>query len=514
LNFKFCNFKSASRLGYIVKRLPLLLLVFGLACAAPTKLNKASQKSIEKLRYQIDAILQDSTLHQTRTGIKVVSLTTGEVLYAKDSQLLFHPASNMKLLTTAAALSKLGPDFRFKTILYADTSSFADSTIFGNLYLKGFANPSLTTQDLWWMVRQLKEMGVTKITGDLICDQSYLDDLYYGAGWMWDDASDRDFAPIGALSVNHNSVTIKVQPASEIGDSLIVQLDPPTSYMKIANYGVTVDSTDTTRLKAFKVERKWRERENTVVVEGGLTPQTKQEEFVIEVVEPALYLGTLLAEIMASEHIEFSGNILKEVIPSACVELVKHSSPPLSTLIIHTNKETSNLYAELILKTLGAEIRGNPGTAEKGLSVIKLFFHEFGVDTTSFELADGSGVSRYNVIAPDQIIELLKAVHKDFRVQAEFKASLPIAGVDGTLKNRMKNTPAAGKLRAKTGTLRGVSTLSGYTTTADGEPLAFSMMMEHFVVPTSKIREIQDRIGAVISGFHRKVVTKAIEYSE
>ncbi|MFQ5865997.1 MAG: D-alanyl-D-alanine carboxypeptidase/D-alanyl-D-alanine-endopeptidase, partial [bacterium] len=428
------------------------LLFFIFACAAPAKLDKSSisKQSIEELRHQIDAILQDSLLHQTRTGIKVVSLNTGEVLYAKDSHLLFHPASNMKLLTTAAALSKLGPNFRFKTILYADTSSFEDRTIFGNLYLKGFASPDLSTQDLWWMVQRLKEQGVKKITGDLICDESYLDDLYYGAGWMWDDASDADFAPIGALTVNDNCVTVKVRPGLTIGDTLLCHVEPPTSYVKIENRGVTVDSSDTTLINDFKVQRKWRERENTVVVEGGLTPQSGQKEFIIEVVEPALYVGTLFAEMMALEYIEFSRNIFKGVIPDTCVELVKNISPPLSTLIIHTNKQTSNLYAELILKTLGAELLGSPGTAEKGLSVIKLLFHEIGVDTTSFRLADGSGVSRYNVISPDQIIELLKAMHEDFRVQAEFKASLPIAGVDGTLRNRMKNTPAEGKLRAKT----------------------------------------------------------------
>ncbi|MFQ6114752.1 MAG: D-alanyl-D-alanine carboxypeptidase, partial [bacterium] len=196
LRFHFLNYPFTLRFRYILKWLPFLLLIV-FACAAPTKLRKtsASDKSIANLRQQIDAMLQDSSLSQTRTGVKVVSLSTGEVLYAKDSQLLFHPASNMKLLTTAAALSRLGPNFRFKTILCADTSSLADSTISGNLYLKGFADPGLTTRDLWWMVQQLKEQGVKKITGDLICDDSYLDDLYYGAGWMWDDASDPDFAP-------------------------------------------------------------------------------------------------------------------------------------------------------------------------------------------------------------------------------------------------------------------------------------------------------------------------------
>ncbi|MFQ5772193.1 MAG: D-alanyl-D-alanine carboxypeptidase/D-alanyl-D-alanine-endopeptidase, partial [bacterium] len=305
-----------------------------------------------------------------------------------------------------------------------------------------------------------------------------------------------------------NCVTVRLKPGKNIGDTLMVAMEPPTTYMKIENFGTTVDTTDTTRLKEFKVERKWRPPENTIVVEGGLALHSKEREFVIDVVDAALYTGTLFAEFIQQQNIDFKGKILKGVIPDTSVQLVTHLSQPFTQTLINTNKVSDNLSAELILKTLGAEEKGTPGTAKKGISTINEFFYEIGVDSTTFELADGSGVSRYNVISPDLIIALLQTMHKDFRVQAEFKTSLPIAGVDGTLKNRMKNTPAEGKLRAKTGSLRGVSALSGYTTTADGELLAFSMIMEHFVVPTSKIREIQDRIGALISGFSRKGLLK------
>ncbi|MFQ5584873.1 MAG: D-alanyl-D-alanine carboxypeptidase/D-alanyl-D-alanine-endopeptidase [Calditrichia bacterium] len=170
---------------------------------------------------------------------------------------------------------------------------------------------------------------------------------------------------------------------------------------------------------------------------------------------------------------------------------------------MNTNKESDNLSAELILKTAGAELNNAPGTAKKGISAIYEFLDEIGIDSTSYKLADGSGVSRYNLVTPDLIIELLKAMHRDFRVQAEFKTSLSIAGVDGTLKRRMKNTAAEDKLRAKTGSLEGVSSLAGYTATADGETLAFSMIMEHFVVSNASIRKIQDRIGVLISAFSR-----------
>jgi PBP4 family serine-type D-alanyl-D-alanine carboxypeptidase len=488
------------------------ILVFYLAlhfllssCALSKKLNSpvSPATSLSELRQQIDAILEDSSLSQSRTGIKIVSLQSGETWYARDSHLLFHPASNMKLLTTAAGLKVLGTNYKFKTELRTDTTASADSAI-GNLYFKGYGNPALNLQDLWWMVFKLKELGVTRITGDLVCDESYFDDFYFGEGWMHEEASSWYWPPISALTVNRNCVVVKVTPGKSVGDSLVVTLEPATEYLKIENTGVTVDSTDTLSTQKFKVERKWRQQENTIVVEGGVPTSSKAKEFIVEVVEPARYAGTLLSQLLASEHISFSGEVRKGTTPDTTEVLVNHSSAPFSNLIQHTNKVSDNLFAELILKTLGAETRGAPGTAEKGISAIHRFFSETGIDTTRLSLADGSGVSRYDLISPDQIMALLEAMHRDFGVQAEFISSLPIAGVDGTLTERMKGTAAENKLRAKTGSLRGVSTLAGYTTTADGEPLAFSMMMGHFVVPTSKIRAVQDRICAAISGFQRK----------
>ena len=499
LHFLFSKFRTSQPTKYLI----FPLLIFGISCTSSTKLGKRthSEKSLAPLKEQIESVLSDSALYQSRAGIKIVSLETGQVLFEKDSELLFHPASNMKLLTTATALTKLGPNFRFKTTFYADTSAVTDSTISGNLYIKGFGNPSLTTKDLWEIVQKIKELGIQQITGDLICDETYLNDYYRGAGWMWDDASSRSFPPIGALTVNRNCVTVKVSPRTAIGDTLAVTLVPPTAYVTIENFGVTVDSSDTTLLKEFKIERKWREVQNTIIIKGGLSAESTQKARVIEIIEPALYFGTLFSELLSAEEIEFTGAIINGETPDTNLVLVEHLSQPLSFLATTTNKSSDNLYAELLLKTLGAEIMGQPGTAKKGLSTIKRFFHQIGVDTTSFGLADGSGVSRYNMISPDQIIELLKKMHKDFKVQAEFMASLAIAGIDGTLRNRMKNTQAEGKLRGKTGTLRGTSALAGYTTTADGEALAFSMIMEHFVGPTSGIRKIQDQIGGILSAF-------------
>ena len=459
---------------------------------------------LQQFRWQLDRILQDTVLHQTRTGIKIVSLETGEVLYQQNSQKLFHPASNMKLLTTAAALKYLGPNYRFRTVLLADSGSVVDTVVEGNLYLKGFGNPDMTTIDLREIIQELKRQGIRRIAGNLICDASFFDDLYWGKGWMWDDVSSWYFAPISALSVNGNCVTVYVKPGSSPGEPLQVEVDPPTAYVTIANQGRTVALKDTSNPTLLKVQRKWKTAENTIVVEGSLPVGAPIQKFVIDVVNAPLYVGTLFKELLVQDSVIFQGEVMQGKAPRNAVPLVTHLSDPLTLVIYHTNKVSDNFSAEMILKTLAAERKGAPGTAEHGVAIIRQYLHQLGVDSTSYQIVDGSGVSRYNLVTPDLMIALLQDMYQDFRFQAEFQTSLPIAGVDGTLRERMRGTPAQGVLRAKTGTLSGVSALAGYTTTADGEPIAFSVIMEHFVGSAARVRKVQDRIGSVISAFSRK----------
>ncbi|MBN2366099.1 MAG: D-alanyl-D-alanine carboxypeptidase/D-alanyl-D-alanine-endopeptidase [Calditrichaeota bacterium] len=484
----------------------LMLSLFLQMSCSQVSTSPVRQKQVDNLtilQNSIDKILQDSVLHRTRTGIKIVSLDRGEVLYSRDSQLLFHPASNMKLLTTATALKKLGPDYRFRNMVFADSFSITNGGISGNLYMKGFGNPDLVTDDLEKIAANLAEKGIRFIEGNLVCDDSYFDDLFWGSGWMWDDASAWYWAPITPLTVNDNCIELKIRPGKKLGDTVLVDMMPQTDYMGIVNKAVTVDSTDTLLLEKFKVEREWKHPQNMIVVEGGFLYTDSLDTYLIDVVDGTLYTGTLFYEILKRKGISLAGEVVRDTVPDTAVKLIEHGSLPLSLIVYNTNKISDNLSAELILKTLGAEFKNPPGTAKKGITIINDYLHTLGIDTAAIKLADGSGVSRYNLVTADLLIELLKDMDKDFRVQAEFKTSLPIASIDGTLKNRMKNTAAADKLRAKTGTLSGVSALSGYTVTADGERIAFSMIMEHFVGSSSKIRKIQDKVGSVISGFSR-----------
>ena len=487
----------------IIQKFHILFLTvaFCLSCSSQKSLTSIDDVSMtpEKLGRHIDKILSDSLLDQSNVGIKVISLESGNTLYAKNEGRLFHPASNMKLLTTALALKRLGPNFRFKTDLVTAADVALTENMSADIYLRGFGDADLLTEDLQEMVDAVVAKGIRQIDGNLVCDDSYMDDLFWGKGWMWDDASAWYWAPISALSVNDNCVTVTIKPGARKGAALQVAMEPATSYMKIINNGRTVGRYDSLARDSFKVLRRWKKPENIIDIEGGMWSGSREREYIIDVIDAPLYVGTLMKELLVESGVKLNGEVILGQAPDSSKALAVHHSEPMSASVNNTNKESDNLSAELLLKAVAAEYREQPASAADGISELYKLYDEWGVDSTSYYLADGSGVSRYNVITPDMLCILLREMHSDFKIQAEFKASLPIAGVDGTLEDRMKGTPAEGKLRAKTGSLRGVSTLSGYTTGFNGEELAFAIMIEHFVGSTSKIRKVQDKIGALLS---------------
>lgn len=485
--------------------LKILLIVVLAGCSSSSALKVTPENDpILRLKNDIEMALADSAMQQSEAGIKIVSLKTGETLYERDNEKLFHPASNMKLLSTAAALKVLGPTWQFNTDLLADSSTVGKIQIDGNLYVRGSGDPDLLTEDLEDLATRLAQRGITRVKGDIICDATYLDDLHWGKGWMWDDVSAWYWAPISALTVNDNCVELTVEPAEKVGEALNYRLKPETAFMQVNNTGLTVAGTDTAAVDSFRVLRRWRPAENVIDVSGGRTTGHRSRTWTIDVVDAPLYVGTLLKEILAQKGIVVDGTVRMDKTGKSAMLLARHTSETLAVSVMNTNKVSDNLSAELLLKIVGAEAQGVPGTADKGISQIYRILAEAGIDSMSYYLADGSGVSRYNTVTSDVMIGVLQAMHDDFSVAAEFKASLPIAGKDGTLDYRMQDSPAEGNLRAKTGSLRGVSSLAGYTVTADGEELAFSILMEHFVVRTSKIRAVQDRIGAILSSFSRE----------
>lgn len=456
---------------------------------------------IHVLGSEIETILGDPLLAASNVGVKVVSLSNGRVIYENDADKLYHPASTMKLISAAAALVKLGPNYRFHTTLFAD--GVEDGNVIGNLYLQGRGDPRFESGDLEDLAEKLAAMGVISVDGDIVVDESYFDDIRRGRGWMWDDGPIGGYySHLSALTINHNGVRVRVSPGRNIDDPVDVHLEPPTRYMKIVNEAATVTASDATRLS---IKRQWKPVEaNVLTIRGSMEIGQADVNRQVDVVDPALYCGTLLKEKLEQKGIMFRGSIRHGVVPERALKIANHVSVPLSRILWGMNKSSDNLTAELILKTIGAELKGTPGTAQKGIAAIGEFLSEIGLDNSRYTIADGSGVSRYNLVTASSLTNLLSYMFSNFAMMPEYLASLPIAGVDGTLKRRMKDMRARGVLRAKTGTMRGVSTLAGYTMTADGEILAFAVLISNFKGSANLRRALQDKIGDALTRYSRE----------
>lgn len=464
-------------------------------CASTSSVATHALSPIEQLRQNIDRLLADSLFLPSHVSLKIVSLQTGESFYERDKSILMNPASNVKLFTSSAAIVMLGKNYQFKTSVLIDSCT-PGGVVLGNCYLKGYGDPLLSTSDLDSLACMLEQKGITHITGGVAADNSYFDDRQWGLGWTWDDEPDPDAAFINALTVNKGCVSVSVS-----SDSAHVSLSavPQTSFIRCINTASAAPFADA---KPFQLHRTMQDRPNIIYAEGYLEPFSFiKEKFSVR--RPDLYAAQLFSEALRHHHIA-----VHEDISSAPVRLTSREiascAHSLDTVVTEMNKESDNLAAENLLKILGAVRYGAPGTSKTGCYAVNNFLSTLGIDTTKYHFVDGSGVSRYNLVSADVVVQLLAGMYRWNSFYSLFFSSLPVAGRDGTLCSRMCSSSATAKVNAKTGTLSGVSTLSGYTRTLDGEPLAFSMMMQNFLSPANKYRAVQDSICIVLTSFSRK----------
>ncbi|KAA3663106.1 MAG: D-alanyl-D-alanine carboxypeptidase/D-alanyl-D-alanine-endopeptidase [Calditrichaeota bacterium] len=501
--------------------LPLLFgtVLFVQACSTSSTLVKDQVKSrpssvqpivgLPALQAEIKSILAHDAVADAFVGMKISRLRDGKVLYSQNENKLFHPASNMKLYTSAAALHYLGLDYKMVTRVAIDSGAVLADTLRSNLYLIGGGDPMFSIGDLDEILLSLANKGVKYIAGDIICDASFLDDMHVGDGWMWDDAGWWYTAPLSALSIQENCVEVLVSATDKLGEPAKVALVPATKYLQINNTSVTVDSAtyfsellDTTKVfDRFNVERHWQEEENVVDVSGYFGDWFAEDKTTVDVVDAPLYFGTLFKEGCHQRGIGVEGEVKHGSAGNSVQVFIAHDSKPLPQLLADMNKPSSNLCAELFLKIVGAVTTGKQGTAKAGIHALQQVLESWQIDTTKIRIADGSGMSRYTLISASSTHDLLRAMHENYSWRYEFIASLPIAGVDGSLKNRMRGSAAQAVVHAKTGTLSGVSSLAGYTTNQDGDELVFAIHMAHFVGSSKPFRLAQDKICDAITRY-------------
>lgn len=493
----------------------LLTAVLLLLLAGPTAAQPAPPASLSTL---IDTTLARDDFTGSIWGVVIVDLESGETLYERHPHTLFTPASNTKLFTTAAALEQLGPAYRYRTRVYAD-GVVRDSVLEGNLVVRGAGDPTIgghTQEDdptavfrAW--ADSLRTAGINRITGHIIGDDNIFDDTRLGYGWSWDDTPYYYAPELGGLAFNENTVDLTIEPRL-VGLPGHVRWQPlNTDYVTVVNETVT--------MAAHKEEDEAYERplgQNTLYLRTKL-PQGRTEEESLTVSNPTRYFVHVLRQVLVQQGIAVGGAPLDvdelERVPDYAAPSMRpvasYDSPPLSEIARELNRESNNLYAEQLLRTLGVEqpvdsVDAEPGSAEMGIEAAMRTYVNARIDTSRIQFVDGSGLSRHNLVTPRAIVRLLQHMwtHPSEAVSSAFYASLPVGGRNGTLEYRFRGRARAqGRVRAKTGTLSHASSLSGIVRTADGTPLAFSVLCNHHLTDTDFVRAAQDIIVNALAAY-------------
>ncbi|BAY23025.1 D-alanyl-D-alanine carboxypeptidase/D-alanyl-D-alanine-endopeptidase [Calothrix sp. NIES-2100] len=460
---------------------------------APTPVAPATttkQICPAQLLTSIDAIINRPLFSRARWGILVQPLSSGQTLYSRDAQKYFTPASNTKLLTTAAALQHLGANFRIRTSIYQNSN--------GVLRVVGRGDPSLGDNQLQALAQQLRQKGITQIQ-QLIADDSYIQGDIVNPTWEWEDVQADYGAPVSSFILNENIFSFKVLPQA-IGKPLQISWNDNNEERRwrIINQSTTVSKNQPNYINVT------RDLTGTVLrIQGQLTENSQPYLVTLPVVDPNYYFLRRFRTALATQQITLGQTLVLNG-GNNQQEIAAIDSPPVSQLVTETNVKSNNLYAEALLRALAVKQPRvqNKITADIGLEVLKTSLTQLGVDPTSYFLVDGSGLSRRNLLSPEALVQTLRLMAKT-PVAAVYRASLPVAGKSGSLKNRFRNTPAEGIVQAKTGTVTGAVTLSGYVNGAKYEPLVFSIMVNQSEQSVSNLRKAIDEIVVLLAQLQR-----------
>jgi D-alanyl-D-alanine carboxypeptidase/D-alanyl-D-alanine-endopeptidase (penicillin-binding protein 4) len=490
-------------------------LVFTLLLPAVSRLRAQtaaaalpSPEGSAQLARSIDTLLNEPALERATFGIAVRSLDRDELVYQANARKLLLPSSAMKIVTLAAAADQLGWDYTFPTRLAA-TGPIANGTLAGDLVVIGSGDPSIDDWDggatalfRQW-AEQLKAAGIARVEGRIIGDDNAFTDDSLGAGWAWDDLAASYATAVGALQYNENTAQLVITAGRTAGEPAHVEVNPPGAPVTVRNLLVTTAPAVPVTIFVRPAAR------GAYVDVRGTVPQNGVRHIRnVSVENPTLYFANAMRRALAANGIEVKGatvdidDLAAPPAVDAAQTLLVHQSAPLSTLAATMMKMSQNLYAETFLRALGARDIG-VGSFETGRAALQRTLTAWGISSADLLLADGSGLSRYNLITAEALVSILARVASDDRLRERFAAALPLAGRDGTLSERMRHTPADGNVRAKTGSMTGARSLAGYLTDADGERLAFAVIANNFDAPSETITRTLDAIVLQLAQLHR-----------
>jgi serine-type D-Ala-D-Ala carboxypeptidase/endopeptidase (penicillin-binding protein 4) len=452
------------------------LLLLSMPTSVSAETNSTFNQELTKL------LEQDPALTGAIAGVSIRNAATGELVYQYNGDLRLRPASNLKLLTAAAALSVLGEDYTFSTELLTD-GQVVGNMLFGSLYLKGKGDPTLLESDFDQLAQNLIEKGITVINGDLIGDDTWYDNIRYSRDLPWSDEHTYYGAPISALTASPDedydagSVLVEILPSSHKGDVAAVSISPNSGTVNIVNKVKTVGAKESKKVEIIRSHGT-----NTLIIEGTIPLESKKIKEWVSVSNPTGFALDLFKQSLAKKGIVLNGIVKEGASPLNAEVIFSRPSMPLSELLIPFMKLSNNVHGEILIKELG-KFRNGDGSWEAGLEVLKSELLNLGIHSEAMILRDGSGVSHINLISSNEISHLL------FKIQDKpwFKSylrSLPISGeseklVGGSLRYRMQSIK--GRVRAKTGTLTSVSSLSGYAETQKGQTIIFSILLNNLL---------------------------------
>lgn len=429
-------------------------------------------------------------------GVQVKSMKHGDLLFSKNDQHLFTPASTLKILTAEAALIFLGPDFKFPTQVLTNAKSTSNGFINGDIYLVHSGDPSLTYYDLTDLMVALKSQQIQGVLGNVYIDTTAYDQNNTGPGWEDKDLQSCYGAPINASIINHNCISIGITPAKSVGHLATVIQSPRYFYSAVSNTVVTKAQSRFCHLSLSSLA------DNTITINGCMSRGHYSRGGSIVIADIMKYNESLLRSLFKRFGIQVTGQIGARAAPHDLSVLAQHESKPLHVLISEMLKKSDNIIAGSIFKKIGELYSNQPGSWSNGASAVKqVLAQKASVNTTNMRLIDGSGLSRENQVTPSQLMQVLDAAFHNYTTNYEFISALPIAGVDGTLKNRLKNI--AWKVRAKTGTMAGVVSLAGYAISKDHEPIAFVIIINGHNGNIWQYREMEDKIVTALTNYSR-----------
>ena len=504
-------------------------------------------QTLESLQSRIRLRLQSSDLRRGQVGVKIVSLSSGKIIYEENAEKYFMPASNMKNFTVATAIEKLTPDFKFVTSVYAPAAPDSNGSV-SSLRIFGRGDVSISTAffpaeapDTYFggidrLVEKIIAAGVKRVEGDLIADESYFTGNPVPGEWEWDDLQWYYGAEISALPLNDNAVDVSVKPGP-VGYPCSVKISPFNPVFRVVNQCMT---TGAGTVRTLKIEKKI--DRNVLEITGSLPVNNPGFTGSVTVSRPAELFIALLKERLTAKGVIVTGGTRATKTPSTdtSIEIAKLESPPLACIAklesppsleptaklepppppciaAKTMKPSQNMYTETLLWTLGEQTRATassvPGggtipnrsdSSELGMAAVKRFLTEIGVAPDGIIQHDGSGLSRHNLITPAAVVRLYTYMGKESKFSQAWRDSLTIGGVDGTLRGRFAGTRASGNVRGKTGTIDQVSALSGYVKTAAGEELAFSMVVNGVNVQNVRTSAMDD-IVVMLANFDGRI---------